>query len=90
MQDVFKALPKHAVDEILPLEKGKFGFAQRGEQCVFQIWSSYSAQIVEIEVRTDNVEELSEFVYWAKDKLALISFVKELDEEHSLSQIYEV
>ncbi len=69
------------------LNRAKYHFAARGEQLVFQYERNVNVSMVEAVVRTD-VEEVDELVYWSKDKLYVISFVPELDEEHCISTIH--
>lgn len=69
------------------LNRSKYHFAARGEQLVFQFERNVNVAMIEVQVRTE-AENVEELVYWTKDKLYVLSFVPELDEEHSISTIY--
>ncbi|MBR1605509.1 MAG: hypothetical protein IJ660_05340 [Alphaproteobacteria bacterium] len=85
-EEIAKKLPNDFMQDlnIKSIKKSKYGFAKRGEQAVFQVFHNCNAAIIELQVRTETERE-EELVYWSKDKLFLLSFVPELDEEHSIS-----
>ena len=84
-EDILKACPNSIYEDfdIKKIDKSKYGFSQRGEQAVFQIYRNTNATIVELQVRRQ--QEKEELVYWTKNKLFIMSFVPELDKEHSVS-----
>lgn len=88
--ELFKLLPNRWSDDIdvKNLDKHKFGFSHRGEVAVFQIWRNINASIIEMQVKTETLE--GEFLYWSKDKIFVINFVSEFDEEHAIAGIYTV
>ena len=85
-EEIAKKLPNDFMQDlnIKSIKKSKYGFAKRGEQAVFQVFHNCNAAIIELQVRTE-AEHENELVYWSKDKLFVMSFVPELDEEHSIS-----
>lgn len=85
-EEINKKLPSDIWKDldIKKIDKSKYAFAKRGEQAVFQVFHNCNAVIIELQVRTE-AEHEEELVYWSKDKLFLLSFVSELDEEHSIS-----
>ena len=67
------------------LDKSKFDFGSRGESAVFQEWRNIDASIFEIQVKTNALDY--ELLYWNKDKIFVINFVPEFDEEYAVSKI---
>lgn len=86
--DLFRLLPTCWLDgvNLKKLDKSKFGFAARNETAVFQIWRNINASITEMQVRTAALN--GEFLYWNKDKIFVMSFVSEFDEDHAVAGSY--
>lgn len=89
-EELNKLLPSSLDNEpnLKNLNKSKYHFYERGEHPVFQFVRNITVTMIEVQVRTDVLEE--EIVHWAKDKLYVLSFVPELDEEHTISTIYSL
>lgn len=68
------------------IQKQKYNFAARGEIAIFQVVQGLNATIVELQVQTDDTSLPEDFFYWNKDKIYVISFVEELDDEHRIAQ----
>ena len=73
--------------ELKKLRRPNYHFGERGEALVFQFVRNANVSMVEVQVRTDALE-VEDLVYWTKDKLYVLSFVPELDEDHCISTIY--
>lgn len=71
------------------LAKHRSMFHSRGEQAVFQILRSLNMNVVDIQVRTNEIKD-EELLYWNGDRIYLMSFVSELDEDYAVSQIFRI
>lgn len=87
-EEILKLLPASFSRDLNPqlIQKSKYGFAKRGENAVFETFRNTNASFVELYVRTDK-ESYEDFLYWTKNKLFLIHFVEELDEEYAISTV---
>lgn len=88
-EDIVKGLPSNLTEEVpqVILAKHKSAFHARGEQAVFQVLRTLNVTVIDLQVKTDEVE-CDEFLYWSGDKIYVISFVPEFDEDHSVSQTF--
>lgn len=87
-EDIIKGLPSDCSDAVPQscLVKHKSVFHARGEQAEFQLLRSLDMTVIDILVRTDDVE-CEELLHWNGDRIYVMSFVPEFDEDHAVTQI---
>jgi len=69
------------------LDRKRYHFSERGEIAIFRFVRNANMAVIELEVVTQ-AEEEEEFIYWSKDKLYVMSFVPEADDEHCIAQAF--
>ena len=87
-EDMLKRLPTdmmQGVDESVPARHEPL-FRQRGEQVLYRIHRTLNMTLIDVQVRTDEVQ-CEDLLYWSQDKLFIMTFAPELEEEEDYVSI---